>query len=86
MSWTKTEIAIGVAVCAVIPLALWAAIENERNWQEFAVANDCKVIREVASKTVHTSGYDSQGRYVSGTTTIPGSKTWRCRDETEYTR
>ena len=82
----RTEIAIAVGICSLVALVVWASLEEEKDWRAFVEANNCKVIRETASKTAFTSGYTGDGKYITGTTTIPRSKTWRCKNEVEYTR
>jgi hypothetical protein len=87
MKNNKTTWLVTIGFVAVIGLAIWAAIENEKKWQAFIVENECKVTAKIASKTISTSHYDvAQGKYVNSSTTIPGTTTWKCADGVEYTR
>lgn len=71
---------IGAGVLCIAGLVVYA-VYDEGQWTAFAAENDCKIVAQTADQT-------SYG-WVNGkmsTTTISGTKTYRCADGVDYTR
>lgn len=62
----------------VIVGAVFLAIKDHRDWNEYMVAHDCRVVAKSAAQSVwHSDGT---------TSTIPATTTYRCNDGVEYVR
>lgn len=72
----------GLAVTAFVVLLIWIAFESERQWQDYKVAHDCKVVAHINATVGY--GMASNGKFV---TTIEPAKTgWQCNDGKTYYR
>lgn len=73
-----------------IPATIYASIQDQKRWQAFAQAHNCKV---VAKEQGHTSTGVGYGVTASGntgtvvtTTHTPGKTAWLCDDGITYWR
>jgi hypothetical protein len=83
-------VAIALVLIVFLGGGLWAAIENEKNWQQFAEDNNCRVVEKIrgATGTGFVSGYTGSSGSAGGivTTTEPDRTVYICDDGVRYTR
>ena len=81
----------GLAICFIllavgIWLALWSEAEDQRQWQAFVEAHECRVVGKVSGSTYVGVGGDSKGAVVT-TVIISSDKTsYSCNDGVTYWR
>lgn len=77
-------------VVGVAALSIWAAIEESKQWQEFAIQHDCKVTQKIKATTSTGYGYGlmANGQMGTGmiTTTTAAKTAYLCDDGVTYWR
>lgn len=71
-----------IGIIAIIIGMVYLAIQDEKQWQQFKVDHNCKIVGE--SQSSGSYGLSSSGKMIWMTN--PGSKTWLCDDGIQYTR
>jgi len=73
-----------------IPLAIYASVIEEREWQSFKIEYECKVVARVKGHVNTGVGYGVTGSGHAGTivttSTTPDKTSWLCTDGITYTR
>lgn len=77
-----------VLVVAGIPLMIWAAIEDDRQWSAFKAAHNCKVVGKIRGDTVTTVApiIGGNGGVAVGVSSTPDKTGWQCADGVTYWR
>jgi Mg2+/citrate symporter len=75
-----------VTAVAFVAFAIWMGVIEQRRWNEFAKAHDCKKIAEIAGYYSTGTGVMSNGKIGTVSTWNPSRKTYRCNDGVDYTR
>lgn len=79
-----------LAFISLIPLSIWATVEEERDWNEFAAIHNCRKIGEIKGAVQSGIGYGVTGNGNTGmivtTTTTPDKTGWLCDDGATYWR
>lgn len=72
---------MGAGIIAIISGAIYLSAQEQKAWNEFAKAHECKVI-------AHQSGYTAYGYYNGKYQSywVPSRDTYRCNDGIDYTR
>jgi len=82
-------LAIVLAVL-LIPISIYAAIEEDREWQEFSAAHDCKVISKEKGHLSTGVGYGmaANGQFgaIVTTSSTPDKTAYSCNDGVTYWR
>lgn len=77
-------------ILGFISVAIWAIAEDEKQWQQFVIDNNCKVIEHIrgATSTGFVSGYAGPSGSAGGvvTTIEPDRTVYQCDDGIKYTR
>jgi len=80
---------IGLIVLA-IPFMIMAAIQNQREWETFATAHNCKIIGKMDGDTsvgvAPVIGGNNNGGIAVVTTTTSGKTGYQCDDGITYWR
>lgn len=75
---------------ALIPLLIWALIEENKQWEAFSVSHECKVVGQmsgsVQSGVGFGTGVNGQAGTVITTTSIPSKTGYLCNDGVTYWR
>jgi len=72
---------LGLTCAGLFGVAIWAGIEDQKQWDAFAKEHQCKQI-------AHINGYNAFG-YVNGKYTtywVSSKNTYHCNDGIDYTR
>lgn len=81
-----TVMAIVVAGIAMIVIAAFAAIEEDRKWDAFKVEHNCKVVAKINGDVFNTFGTDAKGNMTVGVGSTPDKNGWLCDDGITYYR
>lgn len=85
-----TLIGLIAFVLALIGLATWVAVVDQREWDAWASEHGCTVVARSNSRVATTVApvFNANGgaSVAVGTTTIAGTTTWLCDDGVEHTR
>ncbi len=81
LSWLK-GFAIAALFAGFIGFVVYAAYENEKEWQAYSLAHHCRKIRHTDAITM--IGIDGKGRMT--TNTFPATNTYLCDGGEEITR
>jgi hypothetical protein len=86
----RFEAAVGLAIfstlAALIGVAIYIEIKEEKEWQQFKVAHKCRVVAKISGDTFNTLSMDSKGNPVVGIATTPDKTGWACDDGITYYR
>ena len=86
----RSILALLLLVVALIPLGIWAAVEEQKEWEAFSVAHECKVVGRMRGSTQTGVGYGmtSNGKFgtVVTTTSTPDKTGYLCNDGVTYWR
>jgi hypothetical protein len=77
-------VVIGIAL--LIPLIIYAAIVDAREWEEFKAKHNCKVVAHVRGSTSIGVGFNSNGGTTIMPITEPDKTGWQCDDGVTYYR
>ncbi len=80
------EFWLPIVVAIIIILCLFAALAEQQQWQNFALANHCKIVSKEQDQIISTTTYDSKGNAFYGTTVVYGKTGWKCDDGKTYYR
>jgi hypothetical protein len=83
---SNTERLILVAVVALLGLLIWGAVVESRQWSEFRVAHNCKVVGKTSPSTGVGFGMGGNGQMGTVIATTPGKTGWLCDDGVTYWR
>lgn len=79
-----------VLVVALIPISIWAVMEEHEQWQAFAAEHNCKVIGRMSGSTSTGVGYGMAANGQFGTvvtiTSTPSKTGYLCDDGVTYWR
>lgn len=83
---TAVEWIILLLILAITGGAVFVAIAEERDWDQFRVSHSCRVVGKTSSTT--SSGWAFGGKGGGGpvVTTEPGKTGWLCNDGVTYWR
>jgi hypothetical protein len=72
---------LGAATLGLFGLGIYLGIQEQKQWDAFAVAHECKLI-------AHKSGYSMYGFHNGKYQTyyVPSQDTYHCNDGVDYTR
>lgn len=86
----RSFLALIVFMAALIPLWVWALIEENRQWEAFSAAHECKVVGHMSGSTQPGIGFGVTANGQTGTmittTSIPSKTGWLCNDGVTYWR
>lgn len=84
--WDWPEFLIGtlIVLIALIPLMIWAAVVEGRQWEEFKVKHNCKVVGYMKADT--GIGPATGGNGGVTVVVIPGKTGWACDNGLTYWR
>ena len=82
--WLAVVTFVGVIV--LIVLVVLYAIQEQREWNEFAATHDCKVIGKMRGQMVTGTGIGANGQVVTTFSQTPDQTGYRCNDGVEYWR
>lgn len=71
---------------AIIPLLIWATVEESKQWAAFSVAHECKVVGSMSGSTSTGVGFTPNGQVTTVITTTPGKTAYACNDGMTYWR
>lgn len=83
---TKEMWIISGLIGLLLSTGLYGAYLSEKEWQQFKLAHNCKVVTHVSSQTFNTIGIGTNGQATIGVGTIPSQKGWLCDDGVTYYR
>lgn len=63
---------------------IWAGAEEERQWQDFAKQNDCRVVERIKAQTTTAYVFGAGGQQAVIQT--PGRTVFECKGGVRYTR
>ena len=77
-----------VCVFVLIPLGIWASIEESRQWETFKAAHECKVVgkKKGSTSTTVMPIVGGNGGVGIGVSTTPDQTAWECNDGVTYWR
>lgn len=75
-----------VVTIALFSLAVWAGIEEQKQWNAFAKAHHCNKVAEIAGYYSYGTGVMSNGKVGTVTEWNPSRTTYHCDDGVDYTR
>lgn len=73
-----------VLVAVLVPVLIWAKVEEERQWQDFVKQNDCRVIEYVKAKTTTAYVFGKAGGQIQ--IEEPGRTVFECKGGVRYSR
>jgi len=83
-------LALIILMVSLIPLLIWAEIEEDRQWEIFSAAHECKVVGRMSGSMQSGAGFgvaaNGQVGTVITTTSIPSKIGWLCNDGVTYWR
>jgi len=82
----RLEIAVVVALIAMIGLLVLALVLEAQRWEAFKVAHNCKKVAHISGSTFNTFGVGTNGQVVIGVGSIPSKTGWQCDDGMTYYR
>ena len=87
MNWLMDNfyMVLGGAVLALIPAAIYLDIQEQKQWDAFAQAHECKLIAHANGFYTSGTGW-SNGKYVTVSQYHPSTNTYHCNDGVDYTR
>jgi hypothetical protein len=79
-----------VAVVAMIPIMIYAGVQEQREWDAFSAAHHCKIVAHMKGDVgvgVGT-GVTMEGKVGTGTVVVatPDKTAWKCDDGVTYWR
>ena len=77
---------ISAVIVAVIGLIFYAAVQENREWEAFAAAHECRVIGHMTGSSTSSIGVSSNGQTVVTPVYIPGKIGYACNDGLQYWR
>lgn len=88
MNLATFSVAAAIAgLVATLALAVAWEHREQREWEAYAAAHNCRVVGHEPARYVGAGGsYDSQGRYLTAGSRIPERTTYRCEDGREVVR
>lgn len=71
-----------------IPVGVWGAIEDQRQWSAFSAAHACKIVGHMSGDTVTTVApiIGGNGGIAVGVSSTPSKTGWQCDDGVTYWR
>lgn len=88
--FTLIGVLIMIAIIGILVAIVYGSTIESRQWREFSVAHNCKVMQKMQADTHTGIGYASGGRDGGGpvfvTSTTPGKTAWLCDDGVTYWR
>jgi hypothetical protein len=89
--WPGRFLLLLLCACfAMVPLLIWAAIVEGKEWEAFAAAHDCKVIGRMSGSSSTGVGFgvmaNGQTGTVITTSTTPPKTGYACNDGVTYWR
>lgn len=86
----RALIVLMLLVFSLIPFGIYAIIEEAKQWEEFKVINNCKVVSRVKGHSSTDVGYGmtttGQMGTIITTNTVPDKTQWSCDDGVTYWR
>lgn len=86
----KLLLAVIAVLLLMIPLAIYGTIQEEKKWQAFKVANNCKIVGHEKGHTSTGIGFgmmpNGQMGTVMTTSSTPDKTGWACDDGVTYWR
>ena len=86
----RMVLAVMALLLALIPLSIWAALEEQKEWEAFSSEHYCKVVGRMTggSQTGVGYGVTNNGKFgtIVTTTTTPGKTGYLCDDGVTYWR
>jgi hypothetical protein len=73
-------------IALVIAIAIYAEIQDNREWEAFRTAHKCKVVAHVSSSSTTAVGFSSSGNMTVTPIHIPSKTGWLCDDGVTYYR
>ena len=78
---------VAAFVLVVIAIALYAAYLEQKQWDAFAAAHECKLVEVIPASLMSTVSVDpSTGGTQIGTVSVPEKKAYKCNDGVTYWR
>jgi len=81
----KIFVGIGALTICSIPLLIYAAVLEQRQWEEFSKAHDCKLVAHANGYYTSGTGW-RDGKMITTSYYHPSRDTYRCNDGVDYTR
>lgn len=82
--------ALIILTVLLIPLSIWAVVEEGRQWETFSVTHECKVVGQMSGSTQSGVGFgvaaNGQVGTVITTTSTPSKTGYLCNDGVTYWR
>ena len=77
---------IAVTAIGFVVLAVYIGVQEQKQWQAFAKAHDCKKVAEIAGYYSTGFGVMSNGKMGTVSQWNPSRTTYHCNDGVDYTR
>lgn len=86
----RSMLALLILVGTLISLGIWAAVEEQKEWEVFAATHECKVVGHMSGSTQTGVGYGMTANRQFGTmvttTSTPSKTGYLCNDGMTYWR
>lgn len=82
----KAEIAVVAGIIAIIGLIIFLEIKEQREWSQFVVDQNCKVVGRERGSTNVGYGVTTSGQMGAVFTTTASKTGWLCDDGVTYWR
>ena len=69
-----------------VPLLVWAAIVEDREWEKFKVDHKCRIVSYQPSTSSTGTGLSPKGEITTVVVTTPDKTGWLCDDGVTYYR
>jgi hypothetical protein len=80
---------VGLVIASVVgllALAIYASAQENKRWEAFKVAHNCKVVAHIKGHTDIAPGFSSSGNVTFTTISTPDKTGWACDDGVTYYR
>ena len=77
---------VGSLTVLFFVFAGWAMYEENKRWETFRIAHQCKVVAHVSGSTTVATGFSSSGNVTITPIIIPSKTGWLCDDGVTYYR
>lgn len=85
---TRAMLLFCLIIIGLLPVAIRGIIQEQKEWEDFAVERNCKVTDKVQSSVVITTApiVNGSGGVAVGTSVVPGKTAYLCDDGVTYWR
>jgi hypothetical protein len=77
---------IGVTIIGLFTFVVIMAVRNGKQWEEFKVSHNCKIVAHIEGDVFNTFSFDGNGNMSVGIGSTSDKKGWLCDDGQTYYR